>query len=177
MVKWIATITQFKTGKGKDEVTIPGPRNMVDMLEVLKLYHYDPATHGSNSIKAVLPAIIASSTNLRARYGRPRGESGIHSLNFEPDWIWVRPDRGNDPYSALPQLFESKVEKEALSAYVETLEDISDGGAATVAYAKLQFFDLPEKERAAIRDALLRYCELDTLAMVMLYEYWREVTA
>ena len=28
-------------------------------------------------------------------------------------------------------------------------------------------------EREAIREALLRYCELDALAMVMLYEYWK----
>jgi hypothetical protein len=29
-------------------------------------------------------------------------------------------------------------------------------------------------ERQEIRRALLRYCELDTLAMVMIYEAWRE---
>jgi hypothetical protein len=29
-----------------------------------------------------------------------------------------------------------------------------------------------EEERLAIRQALLRYCELDTLAMVMIYEAW-----
>jgi hypothetical protein len=31
---------------------------------------------------------------------------------------------------------------------------------------------MSEAERRAIRQALLKYCELDTLAMVMLWEYW-----
>ena len=35
----------------------------------------------------------------------------------------------------------------------------------------LQYSDMEIKEREAIIDALLRYCELDTLAMVMIYEH------
>jgi hypothetical protein len=42
------------------------------------------------------------------------------------------------------------------------------------AYARMQFTEMGEGERQRIIDALLRYCELDTLAMVMLYEAWRE---
>ena len=43
------------------------------------------------------------------------------------------------------------------------------------AYGKLQFEEVSEEERVAIRDGLLRYCELDTLAMVMIYECFREL--
>lgn len=39
------------------------------------------------------------------------------------------------------------------------------------AYARMQFEDMAEPERQAIRAALLRYCELDTLAMVMVFEH------
>ncbi|MCE9616512.1 MAG: DUF2779 domain-containing protein [Lentisphaerae bacterium] len=176
IIAWIDSVTQHKPEGGKPADTARGPRNMVDMREVVLSCHYEPATHGSNSLKAVLPAIIGSSADLRNRYGRPLGENGLHSLNFGPDWVWVRPEKRNDPYAALPAIFKSRDEQEAFSAYVETLEDISDGGAATIAYAKLQFFDLPGAERTEIREALLRYCELDTLAMVMLHEYWREAT-
>jgi len=42
------------------------------------------------------------------------------------------------------------------------------------AYARMQFSDVPNVERQATCKALLRYCELDTLAMVMIYEGWRE---
>ena len=41
------------------------------------------------------------------------------------------------------------------------------------AYARLQFEDLSDTRRASIESALLRYCELDTLAMVMAIQAWR----
>jgi hypothetical protein len=52
--------------------------------------------------------------------------------------------------------------------------EIAEGGAATTAFARLQFDDIEATERASIEGAMLRYCELDTLAMVMIYEAWRE---
>ena len=51
---------------------------------------------------------------------------------------------------------------------------IAEGGAAAMAYARLQFEDLNTKERSNIKGALLRYCELDTLAMVMILRAWME---
>ena len=53
-----------------------------------------------------------------------------------------------------------------------TEENISGGGAAMTAYAKMQFTDISDKERGLVAEGLLRYCELDTLAMVIIYEYW-----
>ena len=50
---------------------------------------------------------------------------------------------------------------------------VNNGGAALTAYAKLQFAGL--EMTAALRDALLCYCELDTLAMVFIWEYFNEV--
>ena len=43
------------------------------------------------------------------------------------------------------------------------------------AYAKLQFENMEDFEREEIEAALLKYCELDTMAMVMLFEGWREL--
>jgi hypothetical protein len=42
------------------------------------------------------------------------------------------------------------------------------------AYGRTQYTDMDEKERNDIKTALLKYCELDTLAMVMIYEHFRE---
>jgi hypothetical protein len=50
---------------------------------------------------------------------------------------------------------------------------ITEGGAAATAYARLQFEDVDAQTRAKICEALLRYCELDTLAMVMIVQGWR----
>jgi hypothetical protein len=56
------------------------------------------------------------------------------------------------------------------------LEEINNGGAAMTAYSYLLYTDLSEEIRQAYKGALLRYCELDTMAMVMIWEYWgREV--
>ena len=53
-------------------------------------------------------------------------------------------------------------------------DELADGGAALTAYARLQFEEMSDYERAEIEAALLKYCELDTLAMVMIVEAWRE---
>jgi hypothetical protein len=53
-------------------------------------------------------------------------------------------------------------------------DSIDDGGAAMTAWSRMQFTEMKEAERAAIQGALLKYCELDTLSMVWLLEYWRE---
>lgn len=175
LMRWIDGITEYKPdGAKQKDPKISGPRNMVDMRTLVVDHHYDPATHGSNSIKDILPAIIGSSEDLRRRYGQSLGQSGIHSLNCPADWVWVRPELGGNPYASLPPVFEG-FEQEALSEYVQGLDELDDGGAAMIAYGKLQYCDLQDSERDAIRFALLRYCELDTLAMVMLYEYWADM--
>ena len=177
LMNWIDTITEYvPEGSGAGAPKTAGQRNMVDMRRLVVDYHYDPATHGSNSLKAVLPAIIKSSAELRRRYGQTVKKAGIHSINCPPDWVWVKPECGNDPYAALPPVFPD-FSNEALSEYSKGMEEVDEGGAAMIAYAKLQYCDLPKVERDAIRMALLRYCELDTLAMVMLYEYWANAVA
>jgi hypothetical protein len=45
-----------------------------------------------------------------------------------------------------------------------------------MAWAAMQFSDMGEGERKRIAEALLKYCELDTLAMVMIYEGWKDMT-
>ena len=41
-----------------------------------------------------------------------------------------------------------------------------------MAYAKMQFAEMQPGEQALYRQASLRYCELDTLAMVMVVQGW-----
>lgn len=150
-----------------------GSRCMVDLLELVKQYYYDPATNGSNSIKYVLPAMLNSSEYLQQKYSRPvYGTAAIPSLNFA-EHIWVKiADDGKviDPYKSLPKMFQdlSSHDIELLSAE----DEINNGGMALTAYAKLQFTQMSDYERSELQKALLKYCELDTLAMVMIYEGW-----
>lgn len=170
---FIRSITEYKNGKE----TIKGPRVMVDMLELVKKYYYDPYMKGSNSIKVVLPAVLNSSAFIREKYSQPiyGADDGIKSLNF-PDWTWVREENGEilDPYTLLPRLFTDVSKKDSNLIHLEE-DEIKDGGAAMTAYARLQFENIPNEIRDNIVDGLLKYCELDTLAMVIIYEAWKDM--
>ena len=52
-------------------------------------------------------------------------------------------------------------------------DTVSNGGAALAAYGKLQFSDTQMSK--ALEKALLCYCELDTLAMVFIWEYFYDM--
>ena len=76
-----------------------------------------------------------------------------------------------DPYKCLPKLFQNPPADKVL---IFDTNKLADGGAALTAYARMQFEEMSDYEREEIRIALLKYCELDTMAMVMIYEAWRE---
>lgn len=153
-----------------------GERNMVDMWEIVKRYYYDPATNGSNSIKQVLPAILNSSAFLQDKYSKPiyGAADGIPSLNFK-DWQWIKIKDGKvaDPYKMLPKMFQDISDKDM--DILSDDDELRDGGAALTAYARMQFEEMTDYEREEIRKALLKYCELDTMAMVMIYEGWKDL--
>jgi hypothetical protein len=51
--------------------------------------------------------------------------------------------------------------------------EVANGGAALTAYNKLMFCK-GERMSDALRQALLRYCELDTMSMVFIWEYFHD---
>lgn len=161
LIDWIETLTT-------------GDRSLVDLLEIVKKYYYNPRMEGSNSLKDVLPAILNSSDELKEKYKEPiYGTDKIKSNNFkEHKWI-VFNEKGevNDPYQLLEK-FEYDL-NETEGDRIFTAEGIYNGGAAMIAYNQLQFTEMNEKERERINKALLQYCELDTFAMVLLLEFWK----
>ncbi|HAT8773716.1 TPA: DUF2779 domain-containing protein [Legionella pneumophila] len=150
-----------------------GPRCMVDILELVKRFYYDPLTNGANSIKQVFPAILNRSDFLQEKYNQPiyGAVNGIQSHNFM-NQRWIVEENGiiKDPYHLLPPINKEISDEDAV--FLFDSEDLKEGGAATIAYAKLQFTNMSDFEREELRNALLRYCELDTLAMVMIIEAW-----
>ncbi|WP_269520397.1 DUF2779 domain-containing protein [Alteromonas sp. BMJM2] len=153
-----------------------GNRNMVDQWELVKKYYYDPATRGSNSIKAVLPAILNSSQFLQEKYVKPiYGAKDLPSLNFE-NKAWIKFDENGkviDPYKSLPKMFSEASEHDI--ELLSESDELNNGGLALTAYARLQFTEMSDYERKELERGLLMYCELDTLAMVMIQEAWREM--
>lgn len=169
LIRFIKTIT---TPKSKDTDQWTPKRPMVDLRLIILDFYYNPLTKGSNSIKAVLPAILNTCDFLKNKYSKPISEINLTSINFDEKhlWIQIKDQKVINPYKLLPPIF-NEFGKEELEHLISGLDTISDGGAALTAYSKLQFVDMSIKERDSIKKSLFRYCELDTLAMVMIYEH------
>ncbi|MCP4176442.1 MAG: DUF2779 domain-containing protein [bacterium] len=167
LIEWIDTITQWKV----DKVPYFGKRNMVDLLKMVKDYYYHPDMGGKNSIKVVLPSVLSASDFLKEKYTKPL-EFGT---NLKGMTVWEFDKEKNapkNPYKKLPSVFQDIEIGDDVELIMDVDGDIREGGAALTAYARMQFSEMTELERTAIGGALLKYCELDTLAMVMIYEHW-----
>lgn len=158
-----------------------GDRDMVDLCKVCEWYYLPISAKGRSSLKVILPAILNGSNFLQDKYskpiyGGPKYTGGIPSLNFENTpkvWVQFEGNQVIDPYKLLPPVFEDFNEEELESIEPSDIDnEIAEGGAAMVAFRRLQLTDVSDIERNAIENSLLKYCELDTLAMVMLVEGW-----
>ncbi|PUE12476.1 hypothetical protein B9Z33_02795 [Limnohabitans sp. T6-20] len=180
LIAFIDLITK-STG---DEAEIYGPfageRAMVDLHRLIQEGYYSAKAGGSISLKFMLPAILHDAPGVAALY-REHGVYGaglaIESLNFKGSQghVWLQTEKGNDPYKTLPGIFspEHGDLNEMLLRLAGDEDDegaINQGGLAMTAYNYTQFNGLSAAERQSIEQALLRYCELDTLAMVMLVQ-------
>ncbi|MBD3196342.1 MAG: DUF2779 domain-containing protein [Candidatus Lokiarchaeota archaeon] len=136
---------------------IYGDRNMVDMCVMVKQAFWGKEMKGSNSIKYVLPAVLNASKLVQNKYSKPIYGKGkeINSLNFD-EMVWIQYDK------------QGKV----INPYKLLNSWINNGAAAMSGYSMLQWTNKTKEEKEYIKNSLLRYCELDTLAMVMIMEYW-----
>ena len=181
LVSFIESISH-PTTDNPDPWTVPpriynkGTRDMVDLCKVVIYYYYNPHTFGSNSIKKVLPAVLKSSQFVQDKYSKSIGTIGVSSKNLPKDHVWLKKLDNEiiDPYKSLPPVHKN-ISQEEIEARLSNIDNIDDGGAALTAYGKIQYTDMTEKEREDIAEALKRYCELDTLAMVMIYEHLKSL--
>ena len=140
-----------------------GSRAMVDQMKTATLGYFVSGSDGSSSIKRLLSPTLQSSARLEQCYGTP----SYSSHNFtDIQWFQRVVEGGHgkvkDPYSILTE-YESSLMS----------TNVTDGGAAIAAYNVLQSNSIIPEERTAIEASLLRYCELDTLAMVMIVQAWQ----
>ena len=168
----LVTFIQSTTHNTKEERY--GKRDMVDLCDVVVRYYYDPSMRGSNSIKVVLPAVLRS-RNLQKLYEKPYREY-VSSPNFvEFDFSLInyldasQTEMGN-PYKYLPTIGAELLEEGETS---DSEDRINNGGLANANYAKLQYEGLSDEEKLKLKNALLRYYELDTMAMVLIYQFFK----
>lgn len=166
-----------------DKNSYCGPRDMVDLLEMVKRYFYEPKEMGgSNSIKVVLPAVLNASRFLQDKYSQPIYGSVILSQNIPKTnpVAWIKTDdtgRVENPYHFLPPVSTHlglDISDDELEAMKDDDMTVSNGGAALTAYSKMMFSDTAMT--SALREALFRYCELDTMAMVFIWEFFNNET-
>ncbi len=177
LIAFIDLITRSTGAEGSGEHE--GERQMFDLHRLVQKGYYSGHAGGSISLKKILPAILRDALCVAELYAKS-GVYGkgleIESLNVEgpQGHVWLQHERGGDPYKTLPPIFGSgHGELNLMLARLagdEESDSIKEGGLAMTAYNYTQFSCLDERERKAIEYALLRYCELDTLAMVMLVQ-------
>lgn len=126
-------------------------KHMVDMNDLTLKHYFHPLMKGKTSIKNVLDAVWQINLGLRERY---------------PEYVKEENGRLLSPHKSLPPL-----EIAGKDAFV------NEGTGAITAYQSMLYGS--QKSNAIIREQwkklLLQYCELDTLAMVMIYWHWNEV--
>ena len=126
---------------------------IVDLHKLCVENFFHPAMKGRTSIKMVLDALWKADAPMRERYTA---------------WMQLPADAAVGPYEGLPSI---TIEGRKL--------DVADGIGAMQAYTAMLYG--AERSDPAIcaawRELLLRYCKLDTMAMVLIWDYWRRVTA
>lgn len=156
-----------------------GDRAMYDLCVMSEKAYFHPSTNGRTSIKKVLPAVLNSVESVKKIYSKPvyGADDGIESKNYK-NFQWVQADQTGkikDPYQLLTE-YASELTGEVVEEGQDVDElSINVGGAAAAAYARLQFEGMSSDAREKTIAALKRYCELDTLAMVMIVQGWMHV--
>ena len=125
----------------------------IDLARLCNQYYHHPLCNGKYSIKYVLPAVLNETNSLHIASWLEQ----INLLRKDPE------DRILNPYDSLPEII------------VGTSTTVNDGTGAIRAYQDM-LYGL-HKNDPAIKSqwekALREYCRLDTLAMLIIWEYWK----
>jgi hypothetical protein len=126
---------------------------ILDLNRLTRESFFHPAMGGRTSIKVVLDALWKTDRAMRARFEEITG----HAAKAKAD-----------PYAALPPLEINGVRQQVV-----------EGTGAMRAYQAMMYgVERDDGEaRRQWRDLLLQYCGLDSLAMVLIWEYWERTLA
>lgn len=158
IVAWINDLT----GDDRAEVLPSAPR-LVDQHALVPKHWFHPRMGGRTSIKVALPAALAATTSGRI-------DHWLRDVGLLDPKTGLRPD---NPYQLLPSLGVPGLNGDDLDTDSGT--SVTDGVEAMRAYQDMVYgrhMNNPAR-RDQIRDALTRYCRLDTLAQVIIWEHWR----
>jgi hypothetical protein len=142
--KWLTDITTDKSQEREGR--------FLDLNELTVQHYFHPDMKGRTSIKKVLPAIWNNNPYL-------------HSIPWFKKYV-SESGSGLNPYDSLAPII-SELENE---------EVVKDGTGAMRAYQELMFGAPAENKerREQLKQLLLQYCELDSMAMIIIWRYWMD---
>lgn len=141
---------------------------LVDMDALARMGYFHPQAGGRTSIKVTLPAALQAHRSPRIPQWLEGFDEGVNLLGRDAGGLI-------NPYKLLPaiQLIDSYGPNE--NGDEDKGYEVKEGTGAMRAYQNL-FYGLAKDDPAKqekLRKALLTYCKLDTLAMVVIWEHWR----
>lgn len=174
LIDFIDLVTKPSDSESRQGVQA-GPKAMVDLHRLVQEGYYSKVAGGSISLKYILPAILHDAHGIAELFSKVGFfcSDAVSSKNFQlaDEHVWLQAARGNDPYKTLAPIFSGDAPLNEMLRRIAGEDEetaINQGGLAMTAWNYTQFAELSDAERQSIGKALLRYCELDTLAMVML---------
>jgi hypothetical protein len=128
----------------------------VDMDKFTLKHYFHPYMKGQTSIKKVLPAVW-------------NHNSWLQEIPWLQEYVMFEDGELQSPYEALANLLGAD----------EQGELVNEGSGAMRAYFEILFGTGAADARTLEKwkKALLQYCQLDTMAMVIIWKYWRNQVA
>ncbi len=148
-----------KTIKDKDLGT---EGRFVDMNAFTLRHYFHPEMKGKTSIKKVLPAIW-------------NNNQFLHKIPYLQKYsIKDLEDQVLDPYDTLFNLANAKMRELDEEKDIQS-EDVKGGTGAMRAFYRIRFDNsITMEHKEELKHRLLEYCKLDTMAMVIIWLYWRD---
>ncbi|MEX0894392.1 MAG: DUF2779 domain-containing protein [Balneolaceae bacterium] len=126
----------------------------VDLNKMVRDYFFNKELMEGLGLKNVLTSLLKTSSYLQDKYSKPVSIHDTHVILAPPDHTSIP-----DPYL--------KIQSES--------GNIRDGSTAMHAWLYTKSPDCNRDRRARIHRMLKRYCTLDSLALVMIFQYWRQL--
>jgi hypothetical protein len=147
---WLEKVAQFH----KEDETL-----LLDMNQLALKYYFHPKMGGRTSIKVTLPAVLNATRS--PRIAKWLADIGLYKTDENAEII--------NPYELLPEP-RINVDGKMIS--------VKDGGGAMRAYQDM-LYGINKNDpqiKANYADLLHQYCRLDTLAMVVIWEHWMQLS-
>jgi hypothetical protein len=134
----------------------------IDMNTFTLKHYFHPEMKGKTSIKKVLPAIW-------------NNNQFLHEIPYLQKYSIK--DIGNqvlDPYDTLFNLANAKMHELDEEKDIQS-EDVKGGTGAMRAFYRIRFDNsISMEHKEELKHRLLEYCKLDTMAMVIIWLYWKK---